>query len=76
MSDRHLSRRSFFWYRGRGTAGAFVPATAFAAAHAADALGRLAPERSLSFFHTHTQERLTTTYCFGGRICQPARSAI
>ncbi len=66
MSDRHLSRRSFFGIAAAATAGAFVPATAFASAHAADALGRLAPERSLSFFHTHTQERLTTTYCSSG----------
>ena len=66
MPDRHLTRRSFFGIAAAATAGALVPSSTFAATHAVDALANMAPERTLSFFHTHTEERLTTTYCTAG----------
>jgi uncharacterized protein YcbK (DUF882 family) len=66
MPDRHLTRRSFFGIAAAATAGAFVPSSTFAATHAVDALANMAPERTLSFLHTHTEERLTTTYCTAG----------
>jgi uncharacterized protein YcbK (DUF882 family) len=47
-------------------AGALVPARAFAAGGGATARMAAAPDRSLSFVHTHTGEHLTTGYCCGG----------
>ena len=35
-------------------------------------VARLAPERALSFFHTHTNERLSTAYCAAGEYMAPA----
>ncbi len=65
MSTR-LSRRSFLGYGAVAAAAALVPARALAAAAPAAAHGSLAMERELSFFHTHTGERLSTAYCSGG----------
>ena len=67
----NLSRRSFLSLGAVAAAGALVPARAFAAAAPAAARG-LALERELSFFHTHTGERLLTAYCAGGEYVAPA----
>lgn len=70
MSDRYqLSRRSFLGLGAAAVAGALVPSTAFGAPAARTTL---AAERDLSFFHTHTGERLTTAYCSGGEYVAPA----
>ena len=64
---QQLSRRHFLGLGAAAAASALVPARAFAAATAAAGAGsRLAAERSLSFFHTHTSERLATAYCAAG----------
>jgi len=64
---QQLSRRYFLGLGAAAAATALVPAKAFAAATAAAGAGsRLAAERSLSFFHTHTSERLNTAYCAAG----------
>ncbi len=68
----HLSRRSFLGYGAVAAAAALVPARAFAAAAPAAAHASLAMERELSFFHTHTGERLSTAYCSGGEYVAPA----
>jgi uncharacterized protein YcbK (DUF882 family) len=66
MRDRQqLSRRTFLGLTAAATAATLVPARAFASGLASSSAG-LAPERSLSFFHTHTNERLTTAYCCAG----------
>jgi uncharacterized protein YcbK (DUF882 family) len=67
-----LSRRSFLGYGAVAAAAALVPARAFAAAAPAAAPASLAMERELSFFHTHTGERLSTAYCTGGSYVAPA----
>jgi uncharacterized protein YcbK (DUF882 family) len=67
----NLSRRSFLSFGAIAAAGALVPARAFAGAAPAAARG-LALERELSFFHTHTGERLSTAYCTGGEYIAPA----
>src|SRR5262245_59727120 len=62
-----LDRRRFLSLGGVAAAGLLIPGRAFAAAAARPA----APaERVLSFFHTHTGERLKTAYCCGG-VYQP-----
>ena len=66
---QQLSRRHFLGLGAAAAATALVPAQAFAAAKTVAAAGagsRLAAERSLSFFHTHTTERLTAAYCTAG----------
>jgi uncharacterized protein YcbK (DUF882 family) len=68
----HLSRRSFLGLGAVAAASALVPARAFAAAPAAAARSGLAMERDLSFFHTHTGERLSAAYCTGGEYIAPA----
>src|SRR4051812_39106674 len=59
-----LHRRAFIGLGAVAAAAAFVPSKAHAAAAASPAAK--APERVLSFFNTHTGERLKTTYCSGG----------
>jgi len=59
---RALNRRSFLGYGALATAAALVPARA----QAATASGAKR-ERSLSFFHTHTGERLKIAYCCDGQ---------
>ena len=61
---KQLSRRHFLGLGAAAAAVALVPARAFAGT--AVKAGGLAPERALSFFHTHTGERLATSYCSGG----------
>jgi uncharacterized protein YcbK (DUF882 family) len=58
--DRKLHRRSFLGIGAAAAAAAFVPSRAQAAT------GVKAPERVLSFFNTHTGERLKAAYCTGG----------
>lgn len=65
-AHRTLNRRSFLGLGAAATAAALVPASAGAATPAA----AKAPERILSFFHTHTGERLKIAYCCGG-VYQP-----
>jgi uncharacterized protein YcbK (DUF882 family) len=60
---KSFNRRSFLGYGALATAAAIVPGTAQAAV-------RQRPERVLSFFHTHTGERLKIAYCCDG-IYQP-----
>ena len=57
-----LNRRSFLGLGAAATAGALVPGRAQAAVAAAP--GRR--DRTLSFFHTHTGERLKLAYCCDG----------
>jgi uncharacterized protein YcbK (DUF882 family) len=59
QSRKSLSRRTFLGYGALVGAAALMPA----AAHAAPAKRR---ERVLSFFNTHTGERLRTAYCCDG----------
>lgn len=65
MAEQHLSRsrsmnrRAFFRFSAAAGAGALVTSRA----HAAPAIK---PERTLSFFNTHTGERLEAAYCCGG----------
>jgi len=56
-----LHRRAFLGIGAAAAAATLIPGTA----RAATALART-PERTLSFFNTHTGERLKTTYCSGG----------
>ena len=65
-----LSRRSFLGYGALAAAAAVMPSRAFAAAASANTA--LAAERELSFFHTHTSERLSAAYCTGGEYVAPA----
>ncbi len=57
-----LHRRAFLGLGAVAAAAALVPSKA----QAAIAPAAKAPERMLSFFNTHTGERLKTTYCTGG----------
>lgn len=66
---KQLSRRNFLGLGAAAAAAALVPAKAFAGSAVK---GGLAPERALSFFHTHTGERLATCYCAGGEYLTPA----
>ncbi len=61
---RTIHRRAFLGLGAAAAAAALMPARAQAAALTA------APERVLSFFHTHTGERLKVAYCCGG-VYQP-----
>ena len=67
-SLERLSRRNFLGIGAIAAAGALLPARAVEAAAAATAIAAVstAADRSLSFFHTHTNERLTTAYCCNG----------
>jgi uncharacterized protein YcbK (DUF882 family) len=66
MHDR-LNRRSFLGLGAAAAATALVPAPAFASPGAAS---KKPAERVLSFFNTHTGERLKTAYCCEG-VYQP-----
>lgn len=63
-SSSACNRRAFFGIGALATAAVLVPGRAHAA-HAAPAPPRSA-ERVLSFFNTHTGERLKTAYCCDG----------
>jgi uncharacterized protein YcbK (DUF882 family) len=65
LSLERLSRRNFLGIGAAAVAGALLPARAVEAAAAARAVST-APDRTLSFLHTHTSERLTTAYCCAG----------
>jgi uncharacterized protein YcbK (DUF882 family) len=67
-----LSRRTFLGFGALAAASALVPSRVFASATFAAANTSLAMERGLSFFHTHTGERLSTAYCTGGEYLTPA----
>jgi uncharacterized protein YcbK (DUF882 family) len=59
-SQQQWNRRSFLGLGAAALTAGLVPARASAAARATQ------PERLLSFFNTHTGERLKTAYCCGG----------
>lgn len=63
--QRELNRRRFLGIGAAATAAALVASRAQAAA-----APKAVPERVLSFFNTHTGERLKTSYCCGG-VYQP-----
>jgi uncharacterized protein YcbK (DUF882 family) len=60
-----VNRRAFLGFGAVAAATALVPSRAFASTVPSTAAGK-PPERMLSFFNTHTGERLTTAYCCGG----------
>jgi len=62
-STRRLHRRAFLGVGALATAGMLVPVRAATAAASGT---RGAADRVLSFFNTHTGERLRTAYCCGG----------
>jgi uncharacterized protein YcbK (DUF882 family) len=68
MADRGtkaqgVNRRAFLGFGVVAAATALVPSRAFAASNTVTSK---APERVLSFFNTHTGERLTSAYCCAG----------
>jgi uncharacterized protein YcbK (DUF882 family) len=63
LENGTLHRRSFLGLGAAAAAGAFVPSRARAAAPSAVK----SPQRVLSFFNTHTGERIRTAYCTGGQ---------
>jgi uncharacterized protein YcbK (DUF882 family) len=65
ITEKRLNRRAFLGYGALAGAAALVPGRA----HASAAGGRRR-ERVLSFFNTHTGERLRTAYCCDG-VYQP-----
>jgi uncharacterized protein YcbK (DUF882 family) len=67
-----LSRRSFLGLSAAAAAAAMVPSNVFAAAAPPASRSGLAMDRGLSFFHTHTRERLAAAYCAGGEYVAPA----
>ena len=69
MHERNsIGRRSFLGFGAAAAATALVPGRALAAGLPNAA--KPAPERVLSFFNTHTGERLKTAYCCNG-VYQP-----
>lgn len=67
-----LSRRSFLGFGAAAATAALVPARAFAAAP----VPAKRAERVLSFFHTHTGERLKVAYCCNGEYQPEAMQQI
>ncbi|MEO6235897.1 MAG: DUF882 domain-containing protein [Vicinamibacterales bacterium] len=67
-----LSRRSFLGVGAAAAATALIPARALASTAAAGPSSVLALDRGLSFVHTHTGERLSTSYCTAGEYLAPA----
>ena len=61
--EKNLNRRSFLGYGALATAAALVPGQARAAGPGAPTRR----DRVLSFFHTHTGERLKIAYCCDGQ---------
>ena len=70
-----VNRRGFLAYGAVAAAAALAPLRANAAS-SATASPRKVPVRTLSFLHTHTGERLKTTYCCDGRYEPEALKAI
>jgi uncharacterized protein YcbK (DUF882 family) len=60
-----MNRRGFLGFGAAAAAAALVPSRAEGASRS-----KPVPERRLSFFNTHTGERLQTAYCCGG-VYQP-----
>ena len=69
-----INRRAFLGYGAVAAAAAMSPLRA--SASSAVPPRAKAPVRTLSFFHTHTGERLKTTYCCDGRYEPEALKAI
>jgi uncharacterized protein YcbK (DUF882 family) len=65
LSLERLSRRNFLGIGAAAAAGALLPTHAVEAA-ASTMVVSSAANRTLSFWHTHTNERLTTAYCCDG----------
>jgi len=63
-NGKGLHRRAFLGIGAAAAVGTFVPRAAQAASR--PSATPKAPERVLSFFNTHTGERLKTAYCCGG----------
>jgi uncharacterized protein YcbK (DUF882 family) len=68
-----LNRRAFLGFGAAAAAATLVPGRVYARS-ALPTTGR--PERVLSFFHTHTGERLQAAYCCGGEYRPDALEAI
>jgi uncharacterized protein YcbK (DUF882 family) len=66
QGQKNVNRRSFLGFGAAAAAAALVPGRL----QAAPAPARKRRERVLSLFHTHTGERLTTSYCCDG-VYQP-----
>jgi uncharacterized protein YcbK (DUF882 family) len=64
MHEKKLDRRAFLGIGAAAAAPTLGPGKVRAAT-VVDST-KAAPQRTLSFFNTHTGERLTTTYCSGG----------
>jgi uncharacterized protein YcbK (DUF882 family) len=60
-----LHRRAFLGLGAVAAAAAMIPSRVEAATASSASIAK-SPERALSFFNTHTGERLKTTYCSGG----------
>lgn len=72
-----LNRRTFLGFGAVAAATALVPKNAFAGGPAAPAAAKgKARERALSFFHTHTGERLNVAYCCDGQYQPDALARI
>ena len=67
-----VSRRRFLGFGAVAAAAALAPTRVVAAT----SVKRPAPERTLSFFNTHTGERLKTAYCCGGEYQPEALNQI
>lgn len=75
MLENRLSRRTFLGVGAAAAAATLVPSRAFAAVAPAASLAN-APDRTLSFFHTHTGEHLTTAYCCAGEYVATALGGV
>ena len=74
-----VNRRAFLGFGAVAAVAAAAPFRAAAATSStasATASSAKAPVRALSFFHTHTGERLKTTYCCDGKYQPEALQAI
>jgi uncharacterized protein YcbK (DUF882 family) len=69
-----VSRRRFLGVTAAAAAAAMLPTRTLASALPSARAG--APDRVLSFFNTHTGERLTTAYCCAGEYQPEALQAI
>ncbi|HET9263509.1 MAG TPA: DUF882 domain-containing protein [Vicinamibacterales bacterium] len=74
-AQKELTRRRFLGFGAAATAAALIPSRAMAAT-AARAASPGRAERVISFFNTHTGERLKTAYCLGGEYEPESLEAI
>jgi uncharacterized protein YcbK (DUF882 family) len=72
--SRSISRRLFLGLGAAAAAGSLFPSKAFAGV--AGAAAPMAPDRSLSFHHTHTGEGLAICYCSGGEYVPAALTEV